>query len=117
MNSSFITGHSYITQVGSQCIISRCLPVTPTETISDNVCAPYSVIVNCIKDTHILSQKADPKHKKLSSRLMRILPRRLRGTCHARDLYPRDKSGNIGALAASYAYQESDDSWLPPLPS
>ena len=71
MNSSSITDSSYVTQVDSPCIISRCLPVTLTETVSGNAWAPYSVIANCIKDTHMLSRKADPKHKKLSSWLMR----------------------------------------------
>ncbi|KYN31006.1 hypothetical protein ALC56_14818 [Trachymyrmex septentrionalis] len=49
-----------------------CLPVTPTETVSGNAWAPYSVIAIRIKDTSICHRrKADPKHKKLSSWPMR----------------------------------------------
>lgn len=126
MNSSSITGRSHIhksTRNVSSPAVFRLRPPNPYPVMLARRIRPSRIVLQGTPMRY--RRRSIAKRKKLSSRLMKALPRltaetvtsrlkknRLRGTWHARDLYPRDKSGNIGALSSSYAYQECDGSWL-----
>lgn len=124
MNSSSITGRSHIhksTRNVSSPAVFRLRPPNPYPVMLARHIRPSRIVLQRTPIRYRerpLSAKSflrgwwEP-YRDAAETVTSRLKNRLRGTCHACDLYPRGKSGNIGALSSSYAYQKCDGSSTP----